>query len=187
MDLTDVRKAIDKIDEQIKPLFIARMGCTKKIAAVKAQTGGAVFILDRENSIIEKNAEGVAPAIRDAYINFLRNLFSVSRHFQYGILKDMQNAVIEKALAKGGLKASTPHSSVEISFACLSRPGNLNILCNAVILSNVDIEKMSIENIAGIHHVDMVLAGNLRDAKLRQALTQIAKESTDFAIKKLKL
>ena len=185
MDLNDVRKDIDRIDSQIKPLFVERMGCAKRVAEVKAQTHGDVFVLERELAIIEKSVAGVDASIKDEYVGFLRNLFSVSRHFQYGMLKDMQDTVINGALEKAGLKAESAYSAVEITFTCFTGPSNLNILCNTVILSNVEIDNMSVKTVEGKHQVDMVLKGSLQDNNFRRVLTQLAKESNNFAIKAL--
>ena len=185
MDLNQVRKDIDRIDGQMKPLFIERMGCAQRVAAVKAQSGGDVFVLERELAIIEKSLAGVDAAISAEYVGFLRNLFSVSRHYQYGLLPEMQKKVIGSALAEAGLEENTPHSSVTVTFKCFAQPSNLNILCNAIILSNIAIKEMQVATVDGIQQVTMVLAGNLKDAKFRAVLTQIAKESNGFTIKTL--
>ena len=54
MTLEEVRAGIDAVDTQMKPLFLKRMECGKHVAEVKAQTGGDVFVLERELEIIEK-------------------------------------------------------------------------------------------------------------------------------------
>ena len=68
----------------MKPLFLRRMKCGKHIAEVKAQTGGDVFVLERELEIIEKRATDVDPEIQGKNIKtFLRHLISLCR--KYGI------------------------------------------------------------------------------------------------------
>ena len=52
MTLEEVRNEIDEIDTNMKPLFLRRMKCGKHVAEVKAQTGGDVFVLERELEII---------------------------------------------------------------------------------------------------------------------------------------
>ena len=61
MTLEEVRAGIDAVDTQMKPLFLKRMECGKHVAEVKAQTGGDVFVLERELEIIEKRATDVDP------------------------------------------------------------------------------------------------------------------------------
>ena len=65
MALKEVRKTIDEIDTQMKPLFLQRMECGKHVAEAKAQTGGDVFVLERELEIIEKRAGDVKPEIQE--------------------------------------------------------------------------------------------------------------------------
>ena len=54
MDLTELRKQIDQIDEQLVAHFIDRMKVSGEIAAVKQASGKAVFDPEREK---EKIAE----------------------------------------------------------------------------------------------------------------------------------
>ena len=73
MTLEEVRAGIDAVDTQMKPLFLKRMECGKHVAEVKAQTGGDVFVLERELEIIEKRATDVDPEIQEEYKTFLRH------------------------------------------------------------------------------------------------------------------
>ena len=49
MTLEEVRKEIDAIDSQMKPLFLKRMECSRHVAEAKAKTGGDVFSKARED------------------------------------------------------------------------------------------------------------------------------------------
>ena len=83
MTLEEVRAGIDAVDTQMKPLFLKRMECGKHVAEVKAQTGGDVFVLERELEIIEKRATHVDPEIQEEYKTFLRHLMSLCRKYEY--------------------------------------------------------------------------------------------------------
>ena len=48
MDLTELRRQIDQIDEQLVALFIDRMKVSGEVAAVKKASGKAVFDPERE-------------------------------------------------------------------------------------------------------------------------------------------
>ena len=98
MALKEVRKTIDEIDTQMKPLFLQRMECGKHVAEAKAQTGGDVFVLERELEIIEKRAGDVKPEIQEEYRTFLRHLMSLCRKYEYELLPEMQEKVITAAL-----------------------------------------------------------------------------------------
>ena len=59
MTLEEVRKVIDRVDTQIKPLFLERMACADHVAAAKAENGSDVFVPDREDEIILKRTGDV--------------------------------------------------------------------------------------------------------------------------------
>ena len=107
MTLEEVRAGIDAVDTQMKPLFLKRMECGKHVAEVKAQTGGDVFVLERELEIIEKRATDVDPEIQEEYKTFLRHLMSLCRKYEYELLPEMQEKVMTAALAAAGLTAET--------------------------------------------------------------------------------
>ena len=103
MTLDEIRVEIDAVDTQMKPLFLKRMECAKQVAEAKAKTGGDVFVLERELSIIEKRAGDVDKEVYDEYVAFLRHLMSVSRRYQYGILTGMQDKVLSSAEKEAGI------------------------------------------------------------------------------------
>ena len=115
MTLEEVRAGIDAVDTQMKPLFLKRMECGKHVAEVKAQTGGDVFVLERELEIIEKRATDVDPEIQEEYKTFLRHLMSLCRKYEYELLPEMQEKVMTAALAATGLTAETEHTQVKIA------------------------------------------------------------------------
>ena len=121
MTLEEVRAGIDAVDTQMKPLFLKRMECGKHVAEVKAQTGGDVFVLERELEIIEKRATDVDPEIQEEYKTFLRHLMSLCRKYEYELLPEMQEKVMTAALAAAGLTAETEHTQVKIGFTCPKR------------------------------------------------------------------
>ena len=93
MTLEEVRKVIDRVDTQIKPLFLERMACADHVAAAKAENGSDVFVPDREDEIILKRTGDVDVSVKREYEMFLRHLMSVCRRYQYGILTKMQEPV----------------------------------------------------------------------------------------------
>lgn len=53
MDLLDLRKEIDKIDDQLIPLLQHRMDISRQVAAYKAERGLPVFNAEREGQILD--------------------------------------------------------------------------------------------------------------------------------------
>ena len=54
MDLSDIRKDIDAIDEQMIELLTKRMECSLKVAEIKRAEGLPVYHPGREQAIFDK-------------------------------------------------------------------------------------------------------------------------------------
>ena len=182
MTLEEARADIDAVDTQMKPLFLKRMECAKKVAEVKAGTGGDVFVLERELSIIEKRAGDVDQEVYDEYVTFLRHLMSVSRRYQYGKLTAMQDAVVDGAAAAAGVDENAAHTQVEISFTCPAATSDLNLFINMTKLNKIAIDSMNLSTEGGVQKITMTLDGNLKESNMRRLLCQIGKEADDFKI-----
>lgn len=187
MTLDEVRVQIDAIDVQMKLLFLERMECSKHVAEAKIASGSdSVFVLERELAIIEKRASDVNEEIYDEYVDFLRHLMSVSRRYQYGLMKDLQEKVLTAELEKAGLNENTDHTQVKIGFSCDKKASDLNLFINMMKLNKVEINEMKLNTEADRQNLIMVLDGNIKDTCMRQLLCQIAKESEEFRIIELR-
>ena len=171
MTLEEVRAGIDAVDTQMKPLFLKRMECGKHVAEVKAQTGGDVFVLERELEIIEKRATDVDPEIQEEYKTFLRHLMSLCRKYEYELLP--------------GLTAETEHTQVKIGFTCPKETSDLNLFVNMTKLNGIQIDAMNLMTENEIQKVTMTLDGKITDVGMRCLLCQIGKEAEEFRILEL--
>lgn len=182
MSLDEIRKEIDRIDNAIKPLFMERMECAKHVAEVKSASGGDVFVPEREQAVIRQRASDVGDEIRSEYVEFLRHLMSVCRSYEYGLLKPLQEQIVEEALAKSGLSPAAEDDRVEISFCCGYEESILNMFLNMAKLNKVGILGMRLELRDGKQQVTMVLDGNVKEKGIRRLLCQIGKEAEEFRI-----
>lgn len=185
MALKEVRKTIDEIDTQMKPLFLQRMECGKHVAEAKAQTGGDVFVLERELEIIEKRAGDVKPEIQEEYKTFLRHLMSICRKYEYELLPEMQGKVITAALTAAGVTAETEHSQVKIAFTCPKETSDLNLFLNMTKLNGITVDALNLTTEDGVQKITMILDGKVTEASMRCLLCQIGKEADDFQIVEL--
>ena len=185
MALKEVRKTIDEIDTQMKPLFLQRMECGKHVAEAKAQTGGDVFVLERECEIIEKRSGDVKPEIQEEYRTFLRHLMSICRKYEYELLPQMQEKVITAALKAAGVTAETEHSQVKIAFTCPKETSNLNLFLNMTKLNGITVDALNLTTEDGVQKITMILDGKVTEASMRCLLCQIGKEADDFQIVEL--
>lgn len=84
MDLSDVRVNIDRIDAEMRKLFVERMGLSDQVACIKAKNEDAIYKGNREVEIINKHLEGVDPLLHKEYTSFIKRIMTVSRKYQYG-------------------------------------------------------------------------------------------------------
>lgn len=82
MDLAELRQEIDKIDDSLVSLFGARMDIAAKIAEVKKQTGGPIFVPAREREKLQEVAEKAGPEMANYTRVLYSMLFELSRSYQ---------------------------------------------------------------------------------------------------------
>ncbi len=182
MTLEEVRKEIDQVDSKMKPLFLSRMVCARHVAEAKAVTGADVFVPAREDEIIKKRTADVDADVKQEYEMFLRHLMSVSRRYQYGILKNMQDQVLKNALEAAGLSEDADHSQVTVEFKDNRKKSNLNLFLNMIRLNEILIDEMTVKGSGDCHHVVLKLHGNVKQPDMRRLLCQIGKEAKEFKI-----
>ena len=91
--LEEGRKIINEVDAQIAELFVKRMRAVEMVCEHKMQFGLPVLDQKREDALIEKNSALVEDDdLKGYYIDFLRNLMSVSRAYQYRMQKGFKVA-----------------------------------------------------------------------------------------------
>ena len=83
MNLTEARCEIDKIDSELKKLFIKRMAVSKEIAMIKAATGDSIYKPDREKEVVEKLTKYIDPDIKEEYTVFIKKILEISRDYQH--------------------------------------------------------------------------------------------------------
>ena len=91
MNLTEARCEIDKIDTELKKLFVERMAISKEIAMIKAATGDSIYKPDREKEVVEKLTKYIDPDIKEEYTVFIKKILEISRDYQLKKIKEAQN------------------------------------------------------------------------------------------------
>ncbi|HCT93049.1 MAG TPA: chorismate mutase [Lachnospiraceae bacterium] len=81
--LDEVRTEIDRVDGEIRKLFVERMALADRVAQIKAENGDVIFKPDREAAMIEKQCAGMDGALVMEYRAFLKRMIAVSRKYQY--------------------------------------------------------------------------------------------------------
>ena len=95
MELQDIRKTIDGIDDQLLDLFVQRMDCARQVAEAKGRTGRPIRDHARERAIVNRltarAGETYAPYVRTLY----GQLFDLSRGYQSS-LRDVDSPLAEE-------------------------------------------------------------------------------------------
>ena len=82
--LNEARKIINRVDSQMAELFVERMRAAETIFEYKKEFGLPIYDAERENAVIENNAALIEDdVIKAYYIDYIKNLMSVSRAYQY--------------------------------------------------------------------------------------------------------
>ena len=79
------RQEIDRIDRQLLPLFLERMGCSQRVAELKQQVGAPVFQPQREKEILERVSRQ-AGDLGSSAAALYQTIMTISRARQHGIL-----------------------------------------------------------------------------------------------------
>lgn len=88
MDLADVRKNINVIDDSMKELFDKRLACSSQVASVKMDNNDEVYKPAREQEICQRFLEQGA----HEYVCFVKKVMQISRKYQYNMFIDNDRA-----------------------------------------------------------------------------------------------
>lgn len=86
-DLSEARKKIDKIDEELVKLFVERLAVSRDVALAKRESGGAISDPAREREILSKVSGAVGPDNVNSARLFFSTLFSISKARQRSIIR----------------------------------------------------------------------------------------------------
>lgn len=118
MTLEEIRKEIDDVDKRLLPLFLRRMECAEKVAAVKKERGLPVYNAERERQILDAVETGAGRYGGEARILF-SDLMAMSRAAQHRLLES--GAPLRGAVERA--PAAAPRVS---SAACLGEAGSFS-------------------------------------------------------------
>ena len=158
--LEEARKIINDVDTQMAELFVKRMRAAEMVYEHKKKMGLPILDQARERAVIERNTKRIEDEVlKGYYIDYLKNVMSISRAYQYR----MQN----------GLKVA--YSGVEGAFAHIAAgrifPDSQRISCRdfkaayeSVVNGENDVAVLPIENsYAGEvgQTIDLIFSGSL--------------------------
>ena len=158
--LEKAREIINEVDTQMAELFVKRMRAAELVYEHKKEYGLPILDQNREDQVIASNSARIEDDIlKGYYIDYLKNLMSISRAYQYRM--------------QSGLKVA--YSGVEGAFAHIAAgrifPDSTRVSCrdfksayDAVVKGDCDAAVLPIENsFAGEvgQTIDLIFSGNL--------------------------
>lgn len=87
MDLTQCREEINKIDDQMKALFLRRMEVVSEVAKYKIENNMPIFDANREASMKERLSSDTGD-MKDYYLAFLEEMLVQSKNYQKKLIED---------------------------------------------------------------------------------------------------
>ena len=82
--LEEARKIINDVDTQMAELFVKRMRAAEMVYEHKKKMGLPILDQARETTVIERNTKRIEDEVlKGYYIDYLKNVMSISRAYQY--------------------------------------------------------------------------------------------------------
>jgi chorismate mutase / prephenate dehydratase len=108
--LEDVRKEIDKIDDQLLELLNQRMGWVHKVGEIKRSTKTVIYRPEREKQILDRmNTQNDGPLNKDAIDAIFLEIFAAARNIE-----------LPEKIAYLGPEGSFTHQAAESRFGAMS-------------------------------------------------------------------
>lgn len=158
--LEEARNIINEVDKQMAELFVKRMRAAELVYEHKKELGLPILDKAREEAVIEKNASLISDEVlKGYYIDYLKNVMSVSRAYQYR----MQNGL---KVAYSGVEGAFAHIAAGRIFPSgkLVSCGDFKVAYDSVVRGECDVVVLPIENsYAGEvgQTIDLIFSGTL--------------------------
>ena len=94
MELHEIREEIRQIDEEMAELFCRRMEAVRKVAAYKNRRGLPILDQEQEARVIDGRSALIKdPELRPFYIEFLKDVMKVSKHWQQYLIQGKRDSM----------------------------------------------------------------------------------------------
>ncbi len=158
--LNEAREIINRIDSQMAELFAERMKAAEMVFEYKKEFGLPIFDPEREEAVIEKNSAMIDDdVIKGYYIDYIKNLMSVSRAYQHRLQSGLK-------VAYSGVEGAFAHIAAGRIFSDSNRISfrDFKSAYNSVVNGETDVAVLPIENsYAGEvgQTIDLIFSGSL--------------------------
>lgn len=182
MDLNEIRKTIDGIDNQIKGLLMQRMDCSVQVAQSKREAGSTdIYRADREIAMLERLSADVPEDRKRQYVSSVRKIIETSRMYQYDLLYKWDSEVFK--LVDGWELCDKPGSSVTVRLSRANRPNAMSSILSMVGDHGFNMSRMElVEETPELVTFDLVILGDVSTDLMRVLVFQLSKECESFRV-----
>ncbi len=158
--LEKARKIINEVDSQMAQLFEKRMRAAELVCEYKKEFGLPILDAKREEEVIEKNSSLIEDeVIKNYYIDYQKQLMSLSRAYQYRMQSGLK-------VAYSGVEGAFAHIAAGRIFQNAKRISHSDFKAayDAVLKGDCDVAVLPIENsYAGEvgQTIDLIFSGGL--------------------------
>ena len=158
--LEEARKIINEVDSQMAELFVRRMQAAEMVFDYKKEMGLPILDQKREDAVVEKNSALIEDEIiKGYYIDFIKNLMSVSRAYQHRMQSGLK-------VAYSGVPGAFAHIAAGRIFPDSNRISyrDFKAAYDSVLRGESDVAVLPIENsYAGEvgQTIDLIFSGGL--------------------------
>lgn len=158
--LDEARKVINEVDSQMAELFVKRMKACEMVYEHKKEFGLPILDQKREDAIIEKNSAMVSDEVlKSYYIDYIKNLMSISKAYQYRMQSGLK-------VAYSGVEGAFAHIAAGRIFPDSNRVSyrDFKSAYDSVVSGESDVVVLPIENsYAGEvgQTIDLIFSGSL--------------------------
>ncbi len=158
--LDEARKIINEVDSKMAELFIKRMRAAEMVFEHKKEFGLPILDTKREDEVIKKNSEMIKDdVLKGYYIDYIKNLMSVSRAYQYRMQSGLR-------VAYSGVEGAFAHIAAGRIFPESNRVSyrDFKSAYDSVVNGESDVAVLPIENsYAGEvgQTLDLIFSGGL--------------------------
>ena len=158
--LDEAREIINRVDAKMAELFVERMRAAEMVYEYKKEFGLPILDEKREDAVIEKNSEMIEDAVlKGYYIDYIKNLMSISRAYQYRMQSGLK-------VAYSGVEGAFAHIAAGRIFPDGNRVSyrDFKSAYEAVACGKADVAILPIENsYAGEvgQTIDLIFSGGL--------------------------
>lgn len=175
--LEEARKIINEVDAQMAELFVKRMHAAELVYEYKKEYGLPILDQKREDLVIACNCARIGEdALKEYYIDYLKNLISLSRAYQYRMQRGMKVAYccVEESFSDIAAGRIFPEST---KVSCL----DFKSAYDSVVKGDCDTVVLPIEHSfteAARQTIDLIVSGNLfingiYELQVRQSLPDL--------------